>query len=224
MAEDLRRSDQLTQAITELKRNPFSPKEYANYWRAKLRTRGLDVVVPDCNWREDKIKENVSLSEKISPVMLYVSKELTGKEGLIRLGQAYPEMQYPFNDKIPTDIHDTTGWIKGYATLHAPQGLDMYQTDFEEYPKQQGYLAGRMCSFILSSQLNKDLTGHYLGDEEPREDTLTLFRLIGSRYSIYRRGAVDATFYRDGSLHVYPEGKKFLHSSEIKWFVERKKV
>lgn len=89
---DPRSADALTQAITELKANPFSPEAVTNYWRAKLQADGekigLAISVPDCNWTEKGIRKPMKDTQgrEISPMMVYVPAELTRQEGLRKLG------------------------------------------------------------------------------------------------------------------------------------------
>jgi len=199
MSELLKGSDDLTQAIAELKSNPFSPEGFTNYWRAKFQGE-RDITVPDCNWTEKEIrKPMVDIRGKEGPsMMVYVSKQLIGKEGLIRLGKMYPQMADSSvrENTLITDTHRTTGWIKVEATIdNAPNG-NTRQKDLEDLAKRQGYLGQRVGTYILVSQASKDLTEHYLDE---LDEVYIWSRLLGSR-----RGGrvVNAYFYSDGRLIV----------------------
>ena len=181
-SEQPQNQDVLTQTIEEYKRGSLTPELVTNYWRAKLQVEGkrigLDISVPDCDWTEEEIgKPMVDIRGKeVSSMMVYVPKQLTGKEGLILLDKMYPQTAN-FSAKNGTPIldgHQTTGWIKVEATIDAPNG-NTRQKELEDFAKKQGYLGQRLSTYILASQASKDLTGRYL------DEANTWSRLLGSR-------------------------------------------
>lgn len=190
-------------AITELKTNPFSPEANTNYWRTKLQADGkrigLNISVPDCNWPEAEIKRPMVdvKGNEVPSMMAYVPQELTGKEGLVKLGQMYPKMgsvsvQEGTAVQDSPDANTKGGWIKVEAVVDAPN-LNTTPKDLEDHAKEQGYFGQRENVYILAFQASKDLTGHYL-DEGP-----TWSRLLGSRSE---SGVVSAHVNSGGDLHV----------------------
>ena len=194
--------DGLNEAIVELRANPFSPEAVTNYWKTKLQLDGkrigLEISVPDCNWTEDEIKKPMvgKKGEEVPSMMVYIPQELTGQEGLKKLGQMYPKMRSSSAQEGTTvqdspDANKQGGWIKAEATVDAPN-LDTTQGDLEKHAKKQGYFPQRENAYILASQASKDLTGHYL-------DEGSTWSRLGSR-----RGSdvVYADFDSDGRLQV----------------------
>lgn len=202
-------TDALTQAITELKTNPFSKEAVVSYWRAKLQADGekigLVISVPACDWTEEKIGRPMKdiQGKKISSMMVYVPQELTRQEGLRKLGQMYPEMnswsvQEDTLVRDNSDVNEGGGWIKVEATVNAPN-LNTTQKSLGDHVEKQRYSGQRysgqrLNTYILAAQASKDLTGHYLDDEG-----LTVSRLLGSCLGTH---VVRASFHPDGSLDV----------------------
>lgn len=221
MSELLKGSDHLTQAIAELKRNPFSPELITNYWRVKLQGES-DIAVSDCNWTEKEIqKPMVDIrGNEVSAVMFYFPKPLAGKEGLIRLRKMYPEVggYYFLQEGTPiTDIHDVTGWIRGYATLDSVN-RNTTQKNMKDFAKKQGYLGGRLGTYILASQMMKDLTGHYLNERKGQS------RLLGSRNEGRGVSGVSAWFVSNGHVAVGGKLGQRDYSPQLGgWFEEVKK-
>lgn len=192
------------QAIEDLKRNNFSPEAYTNYWQGEFHSKDFNVHVPDCNWTEEEIAMPMkdTDSKETQGVMIYLPEELTEKEGLTRLVEMYPQAKgHSFDESTRIrDTHKAVGWIKGYATSDAPN-LDTTEKQLEDFAKQQGYLGGRVRSYILISQFMKNLTGQY-------QYTDKVFRLLGSSHG-YGGSMVIAHFSLDGNLDtnwaLFPE-------------------
>lgn len=203
-------NDVLDRVIAELRINPFSPEAVTNFWKTKLEADGkrirLAISVPDCNWTEEEIRKPMKNNKgnEIPSMMVYVPQELTGTEGLVKLGQMYPKMR-SWDVQEGTTVEDSPdankrgGWIKVEASVDAPN-INTTQGDLEKHAKKQGYLGQRENSYILASQASKDLTGHYL------DEGFTSSRLLGSRDGGHM---VNTYFYSHGHLVIsrdlYPQ-------------------
>lgn len=200
----------LERAIAEYRKSPFSPEVVTNYWRAKLRSDGkrigLDISVSDCNWTEAEIKRPMVdvKGKEVPSMMVFVPQELTGKEGLVKLGQMYQKMVSSSVQEGTAAIQDSpdvnkrSGWIKVEATIDSPN-INTTQKDLENHAKDKEYSRQRLSAYILASQASKDLKGHYLDEGSTRSR-------LGSRYGSF---AVRAGFNEDGYLNVlwdlYPQ-------------------
>lgn len=195
----------LTQAITELEVNPFSPEANTNYWRAKIAADGkrieLDIFVPECNWTEEEIRRPMRDKEgnDVPSMMVYVPLELMGRGGLVKLGQMYPEMN-DWSVQVGTLINDHTnayqkgGWIKVEKAI-VPPNLHTSREELLRHAKQQGYFGLREATYILAAQASKDRTGHWF-DEAGYSSYL-----LGSYYG---GGELKASFESTGKLNIAP--------------------
>lgn len=201
----------LERAIAEYKKSPFSPEAVTNYWRAKLQADGkrigLNISVPDCDWTKGKIRKPMIdvKGNEVPSMMVYIPEELTGTEGLVKLGQMYPKMNNRFVQEGTTvqdspDANKRGGWIKVEATIDTPN-LNTTQKELEDHARSKKYSSQRLNVYILASQASKDSTGRYLGEEA----TATRPHL-GSRDG---NDAVYPSFHSDGRLYVgwnlYPQ-------------------
>lgn len=215
----------LSKAIAELKANPFSPEANTNYWRAKIQTDGKriepGIFVLDCNWTEGEIRRPMkdNKGDEAPSMLVYDSKQLRGKRGLVRLGQMYPEMgswsvQEGTTVQDSSDTNERDEWVKVEATVDAPN-LDTTQKDLEEHAKKQGYSGQQEAIYILASKKSKDLTGYYLDEEGT-------FSRLGSR----RKGVVvSVSFHSDGHLFAHWNLSPWHHLPHLGGrFVEVKKA
>lgn len=202
-SETIPSKDVLEKAIAEPEINPFFPEAViTKFWKVKLQADGkrigLNISVPDCNWTEEEIRKPMkdNRGNEVPSTMVYVPQELTGKEGLVKLGQMYPKME-SWSVQEDTAVQDSPdankkgGWIKTEAAIDAPN-LDTTQKDLEYHAKDKEYFPQTLNTFILASQASKDLTGHYL-------DEGSTWSRLGSRDG---GDVVRASFGSDGRLNV----------------------
>lgn len=196
--------------IDGLRQNPFDPRAYTDYWQGEFYSKKLDVHIPDCDWTENEIAVPTKdiYGKETQGVMIYLPEELMGNRGFVRLIEMYPQVKSSSFDKNTRvrDIHETTGWIKGYSTSDKPN-LDTTQEQLEDFAKQEDYLGGRLRTYILISRFMKNLTGIPQRVQEA-------FRLPGS-YDRDRGGMVIGAFGLDGEFQddfaLSPKGhKKFI--------------
>ncbi|MFH1832931.1 MAG: hypothetical protein ABH816_02055 [Candidatus Levyibacteriota bacterium] len=195
----------LEKLAQELKENLFSPEAVTNFWQAKLQADGkrigLNISVPKCDWTEDEIRKPMvdNKGREVPSMMVYLPQELTGQEGLKKLGQMYPDTNsWIFQEGVAHGASKKYGWIKVEAAINAPN-LNTTESDLEEHAKKKGYSMQRLNVYILASQASKDLTGHYLDEQ------LTYSRL-GFRHG---SDAVYFSFNQSGSLLIHwPLGSK----------------
>lgn len=154
----------LREVIDAYTKGPITSEVVTRYWQAKFNADGegvgFNVIVPECNWSAEEIQRSMvdRHGNKVAGMMVYNSREIT----LPLLGRMYPKMRsYSVEDKTPiTDIHDTEGWVKVYASVDA-LNLTTTRTQAESFAEDQGYLGGRLKNYILASQASHDLTGRY---------------------------------------------------------------
>lgn len=229
MSEFPGRLDRLTQSITELKANPFSPEALTNYWRTKLQEDGkkigLDILVPDCNWTEEEIRRPMRdiRGNDVPSMMALDLRQLRGKKGLANLEQMYPKIEnWPVGKRTGWfsyvrdnfEVNKKDEWVKTEAIIDAPN-INTTQRDLENHAKKQGYLSQWDCIYILISQVSKDLTGRYLDEGDT-------WSRLGSRSE---GSMVTANFYSDGSLDSVWFMDQLIHDSSLGGrFVEVKRA
>jgi len=99
--EALRKLKVIGKLKEEERINAVTPETVTEFWRTRLEIdgarAGLRIKVPDCNWTQEEIGKPMLRRGSKEPIaiagrMLYLPKELTGREGLIRLGKMYPQL------------------------------------------------------------------------------------------------------------------------------------
>lgn len=189
------------QAIREL-RNAITPETVTDYWRTRFRIDNSRILVPDCGWSQKEISRPMKLirDSDITGGMIYLPEELTGKEGLVRLGKMYPglrgkaEGSYTLEEDTPVaNVYDTYGWIKVEATSISPN-RNTNEEGLRTFAREQGYQMQRETVYVLGSLMHHDLTSQFFD-----EGGKTWSRLGGSHGG---GGVIAACFYPDGYLRV----------------------
>lgn len=199
-------------AIGELKKT-VTPETVTNYWRNRLEVDGIGtgpkIVVPDYPLTQTEfikpMKRRVreGIIGRVAGQMVYLPQELTGPEGLIRLGKMYGDLlkgrakgSYTLEEKPEvqvTDTHNTFGWIKVEATNRAPNTYTT-EKDLRDFAKNEGYFLQREVVYVLASMMFHDLKLEFF-DQAGK----TWSRLGGSHGG---GGVIAACFYPDGYLRV----------------------
>ena len=195
----------LKQAVGEYTKGPLSPKIVTRFWQAKFNAdgeeTGLQLQVPECDWSATDIARPMvdRLGNEVEGMMVYVPREMT----LPLLDKLYNKDSLPWwftarEDTSVIDSYDTLGgWVKMHAVIDAPN-RNINQAQAEAFAQEQGYLGGRLRTYILASQASRDLTGKFF-DQWDKDKSHTTSGLFGS---LHNELAVDAYYFYFGSLSV----------------------
>lgn len=201
--------------------NAVTLETITEFWRTRLEIdgarAGLKIVVPACDWTQEEINKPMLRRGSKEPIttvgrMLYLPKDLTGREGLIRLGKMYPQLtgrraegSYTLDEgskegEWVRNFHDTHGWIKVEATSITPN-RNTTEEQLRMFAKEQGYDMQREAVYILSSIASKDLTNHFFDEINTKERNRNSWSRLGGSYG--GGGVIAACFYPDdGHLRV----------------------
>lgn len=187
--------DSFQKLLKEYKRNPYDPDVNTRIWRAFL----PEVCIPACDWTEEQITAPITgvEGEQQPGMMVYLPDLYRNREGLIHLGQRFPQMNsYSVQEGTLIVSEDRPGgWIKIEAGTDSPN-RDTQEQKLRDHFKSQGSYGQREEVYILGGQFSKRVNGRYFDQFDQSE---TWSRLPGSRGGGH---VVDASFYSDGDLYV----------------------
>jgi len=215
--EVLRKLNVIGKLKEEEKTNAVTPGTITEFWRTRLEIdgarAGLNIRVPNCSWTQEEIGKPMLRRGSKEPIaiagrMLYLPEELTGREGLIRLGKMYPQLtgrraegSYTLNEDTKENewvinSHDTYGWIRVEATSITPN-RNTTEEQLRIFANEHGYDMQRESVYILASIASKDLTNHFFDEINIKEKNRNLGGSHGGG------GVIAACFYpEDGHLRV----------------------
>lgn len=190
--------------VSEYKKNPNDPDVNTQLWREFLQ----ETDIPACDWTEEQIAAPIMgvEGEPQQGMMVYLPEDYRGREGLVRLGQRFPQMDNWSVLEESTIVSDNRpgGWIKIEASVHA-QNENTPEQQLKNHFESQGRFGQREEVYILGGQFSKRVSGRYF------DQGGTWSRLLGSRHE---GEVVLVSFDPDGALLVYstmdPKDSAFL--------------
>jgi hypothetical protein len=219
--EALRKLKVIGRLKEEERISAVTPETVTEFWRTRLEIdgarTGLRIKVPDCNWTQEEISKPMLRRGSKEPIaiagrMLYLPKELTGREGLIRLGKIYSQLtgrraegSYTLDEDTKesewvTNFHDTFGWIKVEATSITPN-RNTTEEQLRIFANEHGYDMQREAVYILASIASKDLTNHFFDEINIKEKNRNSWSRLGGSHG--GGGVIAACFHpEDGHLRV----------------------
>jgi hypothetical protein len=148
----------LEQAIKNFRKNSTSPEAVTTYWKAKLPT----LSIPDCDWTQDEIATPMRdiNGDQVPGIMLPSGREIT----LSVLGEIFPKS---FNREIAGEVQDThevDGWVR-MESIRTTPNWRVPKDEIEDFAFQNGYLGGRIKSYLLALLATRDLHRYYLNED-----------------------------------------------------------
>lgn len=198
-------------AISELRENPTSPDLITNYmrvrWKINNEVSGLAIIVPDCNWTEEEIKEPMKDIEGnlVPGMMVYHPKEIQGNDGLNLLPKIYRNISgslYHRSDSVLVEDSGPFGWVKVEASNISPN-LNVSEVELIEFARREGYVGQGLVLYNLASQNFKDLTGN-LFDSEGTKSRLLKTR-FQTKFSYRSRFGGLRHRQREGAIIAYSD-------------------
>lgn len=175
---------------------------YRSFWEKKRMDAGLweGLHVGECDRSEEELKE----LNKVERGVIVLPREIKGEMGLVLLNKMFPEMQNE-SLKEESDVRDgfdKTGCVdvemdlKSREVMSSPKGVS-------ESLLSEDRMGMRLSTYIVASQVSKELTGCYFdewnGQGKPGVHQRT--RLFGSLIE----GVVPI------SVYFLPSGKLMLN-------------